>query len=107
VKLRVLPSLRAAADTAPVGSAARQLLLNFASAPAYGQTVLAAWSTSRPAWTGSPPLLIMQGTADPLISMQFPRFLAFIPRAQFRWLHGFSRCALRDNVRAHSVLCRQ
>jgi hypothetical protein len=33
---------------------ARQLLLNFASAAAYGQTVLAAWSTSWPAWTGSP-----------------------------------------------------
>jgi hypothetical protein len=58
---------------------ARQLPLNFASAPAYGQTVLAAWSTSRPAWTGSPTPCGSCGTADLLISMQFPRFLAFIP----------------------------
>ena len=39
--------------------------------------------------------------------MQFPRSPAFIPRAQFRWLHGFSRYVLHDNVRARSVLCRQ
>jgi pimeloyl-ACP methyl ester carboxylesterase len=52
------------------------------------------------------PVPIMQGTADPLVSIQSPRFLAFIP-AQFRWLHGFSCHALHDNVRARSVLCRQ
>jgi len=51
-------------------------------------------------------VLIMQEPLT-LISMQFPRSPAFIPRAQFRWLHGFSRYALHDNVRAHSVLCRQ
>jgi hypothetical protein len=35
--------------------------------------------------------------------MQYPRFLAFIARALFRWLHGFGRYALHDNV--EPVLC--
>ncbi len=59
---------------------ARQLLLNFANAPAYEETVLA---TMFDIPTGldriTCPVLIMQGTADPLISMQSPRFLTFIP----------------------------
>ena len=42
-------------------------------------------------------LTIMQGTADPLISMQSPRFLAFIPHAQFRWLYGLSHVPISDD----------
>jgi pimeloyl-ACP methyl ester carboxylesterase len=43
------------------------------------------------------PVLIMQGTADPLISMHSPRFLAFIPNAQFRWLYGLSHVPISDD----------
>jgi pimeloyl-ACP methyl ester carboxylesterase len=77
---------------------ARQLLLNFASAPAYEETVLA---TMFDIPTGldriTCPVLIMQGTADPLISMQSPRFLTFIPHAQFRWLYGLSHVPISDD----------
>jgi pimeloyl-ACP methyl ester carboxylesterase len=39
----------------------------------------------------------MQGTADPLISMQSPRFLTFIPHAQFSWLYGLSHVPISDD----------
>jgi pimeloyl-ACP methyl ester carboxylesterase len=77
---------------------ARQLLLNFANAPAYEETVLA---TMFDIPTGldriTCPVLIMQGTTDPLISMQSPRFLTFIPHAQFRWLYGLSHVPISDD----------
>jgi pimeloyl-ACP methyl ester carboxylesterase len=77
---------------------ARQLLLNFADAPAYEETVLA---TMFDVPTGldriTCPVLILQGTADPLISMQSPRFLTFIPHAQFRWLYGLSHVPISDD----------
>jgi len=77
---------------------ARQLLLNFANASDYEETVLA---TMFDIPTGlnriSCPVLIMQGTADPLISMQSPRFLMFIPHAQFRWLYGLSHVPISDD----------
>ncbi len=75
----------------------RQLLLNFANAPAYEETVLASMFDIP---TGldriSCPVLILQGTADPLISMQSPRFLTVIPHAQFRWLYGLSHVPVSD-----------
>jgi hypothetical protein len=51
-------------------------------------------------------VLIMQEplTADQHAISALPRVH---PRALFRWLHGFSRYALHDNVRGRSVLCRQ
>jgi pimeloyl-ACP methyl ester carboxylesterase len=77
---------------------ARHLLLDFANAPAYGETVLAAM-LEVPAGLDriSCPVLIMQGTADPLVSMQSPRFLAFVPHAQLRWLPGLSHVPLSDD----------
>jgi pimeloyl-ACP methyl ester carboxylesterase len=76
---------------------ARQLLLNFAHAPDYEETVLTAMFDVP---TGldriSCPVLIMQATADPLISMQSPRFLTLIPRTQFRWLYGLASGSLRS-----------
>jgi pimeloyl-ACP methyl ester carboxylesterase len=77
---------------------ARQLLLNFAQAPAYQETVLASMADI-PAGLHriTCPVLIMQGTAGPLTSMQSPRFLAFTPHAQFRWLHGLSHVPLSDD----------
>ncbi len=74
---------------------ARQLLLNFANAPAYEETVLATMFDI-PAGLDriSCPVLIMQGTADPLISMQSPRFLtSYTPRAV--------QMALRPQPRPH------
>ena len=77
---------------------ARQLLLNFANASAYEQTVLAsAFDIPTGLNRITCPVLIMQGTADPLISMQSPRFLAFIPNAQFRWLYGLSHVPISDD----------
>ena len=77
---------------------ARQLLLNFADASAYEETVLA---TMFDVPTGldriSCPVLIMQGSADPMISMQSPRFLTFIPHAQFSWLYGLSHVPISDD----------
>jgi pimeloyl-ACP methyl ester carboxylesterase len=77
---------------------ARQLLLSFANAPAYEQTVLASMFDI-PAGLDriTCPVLIMQGTADPLIPMQSRRFLAFLPNAQFRWLYGLSHVPISDD----------
>jgi pimeloyl-ACP methyl ester carboxylesterase len=77
---------------------ARQLLLNFATASAYEDTVLASMFDI-PAGLEriTCPVLIMQGTADPLVSMQSPRFLTFIPHAQFRWLYGLSHVPISDD----------
>ena len=77
---------------------ARQLLLNFATASAYERTVLASMFDV-PAGLERIicPVLIMQGTADPLVPMQSPRFLPFIPHAQFRWLYGLSHVPISDD----------
>lgn len=77
---------------------ARQLLLNFANAPAYEETVLAGMFDI-PARLDriTCPVLIMQGTADPLVPMQSRRFLTLIPHAQFRWLYGLSHVPISDD----------
>jgi pimeloyl-ACP methyl ester carboxylesterase len=43
------------------------------------------------------PVLILQGTFDPLVSMQSPRYLAFVPHAQWRWLPGLNHVAMSDD----------
>jgi pimeloyl-ACP methyl ester carboxylesterase len=77
---------------------ARHLLLNFANATAYRETV---WATMVDVVRGldriTCPVLILQGTADPLVSMQSPRFLAFVPHAQLRWLPGLSHVPISDD----------
>jgi pimeloyl-ACP methyl ester carboxylesterase len=77
---------------------ARQLLLNFAHAPAYEETVLASMFDI-PAGLDriTCPVLIMQGTADPLVPAQSPRFLTFIRNAQFRWLYSLSHVPISDD----------
>jgi pimeloyl-ACP methyl ester carboxylesterase len=76
---------------------ARQLLLNFANAAAYEETVLAGMFDI-PAGLDRIicPVLIMQGTADPLVPARSRRFLAFIRNAQFRWLRGLSHVPISD-----------
>jgi pimeloyl-ACP methyl ester carboxylesterase len=76
----------------------RDLLLNFAQSPGYLPTV-AGTVVDMP--TGldkiTCPVLILQGTADPLVSMQSPRYLAFVPHAQWRWLPGLNHVAMSDD----------
>jgi hypothetical protein len=43
------------------------------------------------------PVLLLQGTADPLVSMQSPRFLALIRHAQMQWLPGLSHVPISDD----------
>ena len=77
---------------------ARHLLLNFANATAYRETV---WATMFDVPMGlgriTCPVLLLQGTADPLVAMQSPRFLAFVPHAQLRWLPGLSHVPISDD----------
>jgi pimeloyl-ACP methyl ester carboxylesterase len=79
---------------------AGRLLLDFAEAPGYLDTVQAAMfdvptRLERITW----PVFLLQGTADPLVSMQSPRFLAFVRHAQMRWLPGLSHVPISDNPR--------
>lgn len=79
---------------------AGQLLLDFAQAPGYLETVQA---TMFDVPTGleriTCPALLLQGTADPLVSLQSPRFLAFIRHAQLQWLPGLSHVPISDDPR--------
>ena len=38
-----------------------------------------------------------QSPADPLVSMQSPRFLAFVRHAQLQWLPGLSHVPISDD----------
>jgi len=77
---------------------ARHLLLNFASSPSYEKTVRASMFDVP---TGldriTCPVLVLQGTADPLITAQSPRFLALVPHARLRWLPGLSHVPISDD----------
>jgi hypothetical protein len=76
------------------------LLSDFAEAPGYLETVQAAMVDvpTRLARITCP-VLLLQGTADPLVSLQSPRFLAFVGHAQLRWLPGLSHVPISDDPR--------
>ena len=77
---------------------ARQLLLDFAEAPGYLETVQASmFDVPTRLERISCPVLLMQGTADPLVSMQSPRFVAFVRHAQMHWLPGLSHVPISDD----------
>jgi pimeloyl-ACP methyl ester carboxylesterase len=84
---------------------ARQLLQDFAGAPGYLDTVRA---TVFDVPTGleriTCPVLIVQGMADPLVPVQSPRFLAFVPHARMRWLAGLSHVPISDDPNAVASL---
>ena len=77
---------------------AGQLLLDFAKAPGYLETVQASMVDvpTRLARITCP-VLLLQGTADPLVSIQSPRFLAFVRHAQLQWLPGLSHVPVSDD----------
>jgi pimeloyl-ACP methyl ester carboxylesterase len=77
---------------------AGQLLLDFAQAPGYLATVQASMvDVPTRLERISCPVLLLQGTADPLVSLQSPRFLAFVRHAQLRWLPGLSHVPISDD----------
>jgi pimeloyl-ACP methyl ester carboxylesterase len=77
---------------------AGQLLLDFARAPGYLETVQASmFDVPTRLEQITCPVLLMQGTADPLVSMQSPRFLAFVRHAQLQWLPGLSHVPISDD----------
>jgi pimeloyl-ACP methyl ester carboxylesterase len=77
---------------------ARQLLLDFAEAPGYLDTVQAGMvDVPTRLERITCPVLLVQGTADPLVPMQSPRFLAFVRHAQMRWLPGLSHVPISDD----------
>jgi pimeloyl-ACP methyl ester carboxylesterase len=79
---------------------ARQLLLDFAEAPGYLETVQASMvDVPTRLERITCPVLLMQGTVDPLVSMQSPRFLAFVRHAQLQWLPGLSHVPISDDPR--------
>jgi pimeloyl-ACP methyl ester carboxylesterase len=77
---------------------AARLLVDFAAAPGYEATVWAAlWDVPRRLQEIACPVLVMQGTADPLVSMQAPRYLPLVPGSRFRWLPGLSHVPISDD----------
>jgi len=77
---------------------AGQLLLDFAQAPGYLETVQAAmFDVPTRLERITCPVLLLQGTADPLVSMQSPRFLAFVRHAQLQWLPGLNHVPISDD----------
>lgn len=77
---------------------ANHLLVDFATAPAYLRTVRAGmFDVPRGLDRISCPVLLLQGTADPLVAGQSPRFLALVPHARMRWLPGLSHVPISDD----------
>jgi len=77
---------------------AGQLLLVFALAPGYLETVQASMvDVPTRLERITCPVLLLQGTADPLVSMQSPRCLAFVRHAQLQWFPGLSHVPISDD----------
>jgi pimeloyl-ACP methyl ester carboxylesterase len=76
---------------------ARELLSSFANSPGYAAAVTAG-VVEVPAGLAdiACPVLIVQGTNDPLVSVQAPRFLTVLPNARLRWLPGLSHVPISD-----------
>jgi pimeloyl-ACP methyl ester carboxylesterase len=78
---------------------AGQLLLDFVQAPGYLETVQASmFDVPTRLERITCPVLLLQGTADPLVSMQSPRFLAFVRHAQLQWLPSLSHVPISDDA---------
>jgi pimeloyl-ACP methyl ester carboxylesterase len=87
---------------------AHHLLLDFAMSPGYLNTVRAALVDMPHRLDRiTCPVLLLQGTADPLVAGQSPRFLAAIPHAQLRWLRGLSHVPISDDPALVGRLIRE
>jgi len=77
---------------------AQDLLLSFATSPAYVQTVLTGMHDAvRGVSKISCPVLIVQGLTDPLLASQSPRYLALVPQAQLQILPNLSHVPISDD----------
>ena len=80
---------------------ARQLLADFADAPAYDAANWAGlFDMPTHLRTITQPALFMQGTADPLMTSQGSRYVSLIPRAELIYLPGLSHVPFSDHPRA-------
>ena len=97
---RTLPWQLAPAD-------ARQLLTDYAGSPGYDAANWASmFDMPTHLHTITAPTLLLQGTADPLMSPQIARYQAFISGAQLLWLPGLNHVPISDDPRtvAHHML---
>jgi pimeloyl-ACP methyl ester carboxylesterase len=77
---------------------ARALLTGYADSPAYETTNWAAmFDMPTHLNTITVPTLLLQGTADPLMSQQVSRYQALIPGAQLVWLAGMNHVPISDD----------
>jgi len=86
---------------------ATQLLTDYADSPAYEATNWAAlFDMPKHLSTITAPTLLLQGTADPLMSQQVNRYQALIPGAQLVWLPGLNHVPISDSpaTAAHRML---
>ena len=87
---------------------AHRLLVSFATSPGYLKTVRASLlDLPRGLDRITCPVLLLQGTADPLVSGQSPRFLTVVPHAKLRWLPGLSHVPISDDPALIGRLIRQ
>jgi pimeloyl-ACP methyl ester carboxylesterase len=77
---------------------ARQLLTDFADAPAYDAANWhAMFDVPTHLHTITAPTLFLQGTQDPLLPHQVARYLALIPGSTLRWLPGSNHVPISDD----------
>jgi len=77
---------------------ARQLLTDYAGSPACeGANWASMFDMPTQLHTIAAPTLLLQGTADPLISQQISRYLTLIPGAQLTWLPGLNHVPISDD----------
>jgi pimeloyl-ACP methyl ester carboxylesterase len=86
---------------------ARQLLADYAGSPAYEAANWASmFDMPTHLHTMTAPTLLLQGTADPLMSQQISRYLTLIPGAKLTWLPGLNHVPISDDPKtvAHHML---
>ncbi|MGS0685141.1 alpha/beta fold hydrolase [Nakamurella sp. GG22] len=86
---------------------AKQLLADFADAPAYDATNWASlFDMPTHLDTITQPALFLQGTADPLMAPQISRYVSFIPGAKLIYLPGLNHVPISDDPKsvAHHML---
>jgi pimeloyl-ACP methyl ester carboxylesterase len=77
---------------------AKQLLTDFADSPAYEATNWASlFDMPTHLHTITQPALFLQGTADPLMAPQIPRYVGLIPRAKLIYLPGLNHVPISDD----------